>query len=124
MAVNTPSPLAASDIISGSNWEEPRHTPGSYSLLLGSEEEELQAMLKELLAAFPTQTTESENSKLAYYEYPLFGSIFKCGIDFPAAVACDLHHPLVVATSQVGSTIGEMVEQVAASQGIRTKTGY
>ena len=59
IAVNTPSfqekmsPSSLSEV-------EPTCVTGSYSLLLGTEEEELQAMLRELLAAFPTQTTESE----------------------------------------------------------------
>ena len=61
VAVNTPSlqekisPPSIPDV-------EPSRATGSYSLLLGTEEEELQAMLRELLAAFPTQTTESEDS--------------------------------------------------------------
>ena len=42
-----------------------RETPASrgassFSFLLGNEEEQLQAMLRELLAAFPTQTEQSE----------------------------------------------------------------
>ena len=45
------------------SWEEPSRlsrASGGYSLLLGNEEEELQAMLRELLAAFPTQTKKSK----------------------------------------------------------------
>jgi hypothetical protein len=61
IAVNTP---ALQDKISPTSLQEaePSRAAGSYSLLLGTEEEELQAMLRELLAAFPTQTTESEES--------------------------------------------------------------
>ncbi len=61
IAVNTPhfqekiSPMSLPEA-------EPSRAADSYSLLLGTEEEELQAMLRELLAAFPTQTTESEES--------------------------------------------------------------
>lgn len=35
---------------------------GSFTALYGSEEQEIDTMLRELLAAFPTETTESENS--------------------------------------------------------------
>lgn len=59
IGVNTPSPP---DEQVSSSLEGPSRGVDSYSLLLGSEEEELQAMLRELLAAFPTQTTESNKS--------------------------------------------------------------
>lgn len=62
IAVNTPSLQEKISPSSISEVEPPSRAVGSYSLLLGTEEEELQAMLRELLAAFPTQTTESEES--------------------------------------------------------------
>ena len=107
----SPLHFASTQNVSDSTWEEPRATSAGHSLLLGSEEEELQAMLKELLAAFPTQTKESQSS--LEYLRPFFLALFVL-----TAVACDLHHPLFVSVAQVGSTVGEMVEQVATAQGL------
>ena len=65
VGVNTPG-LPVHDNSTSVNvysWEEPSRlsrASGGYSLLLGNEEEELQAMLRELLAAFPTQTKKSK----------------------------------------------------------------
>ena len=62
IAVNTPS---LHEQLPSFKLDEPSRATGSYSLLLGTEDEELEAMLRELLAAFPTQTTESENLTLS-----------------------------------------------------------
>lgn len=61
VAVNTPQFHEPSPSY---NWKELSRASGGHSLLLGNEEEELQAMLRELLAAFPTQTTKSEYKNL------------------------------------------------------------
>ena len=61
--MNTPSAHDNTISENNYNWEEPSRlskASGGYSLLLGNEEEELQAMLRELLAAFPTQTKKSK----------------------------------------------------------------
>lgn len=56
----------------------------------GGEEQEMEAMVAELLSAFPSQTSET--------------------------MACDLGSELFIAARVIGSTLSSMVEQVAISQ--------
>lgn len=58
VGVNTPS-VQEQELSPTSVMDQPSQTTGGYSFMLGDEEEALQAMLRELLAAFPTQTTKS-----------------------------------------------------------------
>ena len=63
IGVNTPSTLIEQATSPGSSSRETQSRgASSYSFLLGNEEEQLQAMLRELLAAFPTQIEQSESS--------------------------------------------------------------
>ena len=62
-AVNTQDMMSESQYTTvGSQYT----TVGSFTTLFGSEEQELNTMLRELLAAFPTQTTDSKQYNCIY----------------------------------------------------------